>query len=106
MAAVNVAHQKSNGVNGHATSAICSLEDFLDHPLDYIIVGERKAGLVLAARLSENSNIHVGVLEAGQNGLGNMLVSLHALFSKLLSNPNYYWMLKLVPEVGQSLPRP
>lgn len=89
MAAVNVAHEKSNGVNGHATSAICSLEDFLDHPLDYIIVGEGTAWLVLAARLSENPNIHVGVLEAGQNRLGNMLVSLPASFSKLLSNPNY-----------------
>lgn len=106
MAAVNVAHEKSIGGNGHATSAICSLEYFLDHPLEYIIVGEGTAGLVLAARLSENSNIHVGVLEAGQNRVGNMLVSLPALFSKLLSNPNYNWMLKLVPQVGQSLPRP
>lgn len=106
MAAGNVAHEKSSAVKGQATSAICSLEAFLGHPFDYIIVWGGTAGLVLAARLSENPNVHVGVLEAGQNRLGDMLVSVPALFSKLLGNPDYDWMLKTVPQVGQGLFRP
>lgn len=103
MAATNGASEQSNGVNGHAASAICSLEDFQSHSFDYLIVGGGTAGLVLAARLTENPNIHVGVLEAGQNGLGDMLVSVPALFTKMFGNPDYDWNLKTVPQVGQVL---
>lgn len=105
MAAASVAHDKEKGVDGHAASAICSFEDFLSHSFDYLIVGGGTAGLVLAARLTENPNVHVGVLEAVQNRLGDMLVSVPALFTKLHGNQDYNWMLKTVPQVGQILSR-
>lgn len=37
---------------------------------DYLVVGAGTGGLALASRLSENSSIRVGVLEAGESALG------------------------------------
>lgn len=45
---------------------IVSLKEFLSRPLDYLIVGGGTAGLCLAARLSEDRDTIVGVLEAGE----------------------------------------
>lgn len=45
---------------------IVSLKEFLSRPLDYLIVGGGTAGLCLAARLSEDRDAIVGVLEAGE----------------------------------------
>ena len=42
-----------------------SAKDFAARAFDYLIVGGGTAGLVVAARLSENPLIQVGVLEAG-----------------------------------------
>jgi choline dehydrogenase len=36
---------------------------------DYVIIGGGTAGLVLAARLTENPDVQVAVLEAGENRL-------------------------------------
>jgi choline dehydrogenase-like flavoprotein len=36
---------------------------------DYVIIGGGTAGLVLASRLTEDSAIHVAVLEAGEKRL-------------------------------------
>ncbi|KAK7043026.1 hypothetical protein VNI00_008764 [Paramarasmius palmivorus] len=38
---------------------------------DYVIVGGGTAGLTVAARLTENTNVKVAVLEAGGTGIGN-----------------------------------
>ena len=44
---------------------------------DYMIVGGGTAGLVLAARLTEDPAVHVAVLEAGEKRLD---VGLHPRF--------------------------
>ena len=65
----------TSGANGHASSAICaSAHEFLNHKYDFVIVGGGTAGLTIAARLTENPDVHVGVLEAGPNKLGDVLV--------------------------------
>ena len=44
--------------------ALCSVEEFLKHEYDFVVIGGGTAGLVVAARLTENPNVRVGVLEA------------------------------------------
>lgn len=55
-----------NDLNGNSSSASCSVDEFISHPFDYVIIGGGTAGLCLAARLREDPNVHVGVLEAGE----------------------------------------
>jgi choline dehydrogenase len=53
-----------------------SPEEFASKKYDFVIIGGGTAGLTLAARLTEDRNITVGVIEAGQNRLAdpNILV--------------------------------
>jgi hypothetical protein len=86
-------------VNGAAPSAICSSpQEFVDRHYDYLIVGGGTAGLVLAARLTENPQVHVGVVEAGKNRLDDIHVSIPSLFTKTMWNPEYDWMLESIPQ--------
>lgn len=89
----------ARGVNGHENSSICSLDEFLRHSYDFLIVGGGSAGLVLAARLSEEPNILVGVLEAGKNKMADPLVRTPAAFMKMVGNPEYDWNFKSIPQV-------
>lgn len=94
-----------NGVNGHTNGVhlpalSTSAEDFNRHGYDYVIVGGGTAGLAVAARLTENSDVTVGVLEAGSNKLGDMLVDCPAMFLQMFSNPEYDWQHMTVPQVG------
>ena len=79
------------------TSAIA---DFLQDTFDFLIIGGGTAGLVLAARLSENPNVRVGVIEAGLSGLGDPKVELPTGASMMLNNPDYDWNFRSVPQVG------
>lgn len=94
----------TDGVNGHANEARLpalseSAEDFLSHKYDYIVVGGGTAGLVVAARLTENPDVTVGVLEAGKNRLGDMLIDCPGLFLQMFNDTNYDWAFKTEPQV-------
>ena len=98
----------TNGSNGEASSsalpALCtSADQFLAHTYDYVIVGGGTAGLVVAARLTENPDVTVGVLEAGGNKLGDIMVDCPALFLQMFSKPEYDWAFHTVPQVWRSL---
>jgi len=90
--------------NGPQYPALCtSAEDFRSHSYHYIIVGGGTAGLAIAARLTENPDISVGVLEAGKNKLNDMLVDVPFMFPQMLNHPEYDWQMKSVPQVCKEI---
>ena len=93
----------SNGVNGHGASALCSLDEFLAQQYDYIIIGGGTAGLVVAARLTEDQNVTVGVLEAGGNKLDDKSVLTPTLFPTLVGRKEYDWLWESIPQVGLAI---
>jgi choline dehydrogenase-like flavoprotein len=77
-----------------------SIEDFMQREYDYVICGGGTAGLVVAARLTENPNITVAVLEAGGNGLDDPLIDAPNLFTRLYGKSQYDWDYKTTPQVS------
>lgn len=89
----------TNGANGNSLPALhSSAEEFLKHEYDFIICGGGTAGLVVAARLTENEDVSVGVLEAGENRLDDQLVDSPVMFMQTFNNPDYDWMINTVPQ--------
>ena len=80
--------------------AAMSVEDFTAKEYDYVICGGGTAGLVIAARLTEDPNVTVGILEAGGNGLNDILIDGPGLFSQTWGKPQYDWDFKTVPQVS------
>lgn len=66
----------------------------------YVVCGGGTAGLVIAARLSEDPNVSVAVLEAGGNGLNDILIDGPNLFTQLWGKPQYDWDYKTLPQEG------
>lgn len=76
-----------------------SVMDFTSKEYDYIIIGGGTAGLVVAARLTEDPSLTVGILEAGGNGLDDVLIDGPGLFTQLYGKSQYDWCFKTVPQV-------
>lgn len=101
----------TNGVNGHSPSALCSIDEFLSQDsYDYIVVGGGTAGLCVAARLTENPNVKVAVLEAGKNLMDDPQISTPSLYPTLIGREKYDWCYQSepVPTAGNktySMPR-
>ena len=66
---------------------------------DFIIVGGGCAGLVLAARLSEDENVKVLVLEAGEDLTADPRVNVPAMWPQL-QGTDTDWQFKTVPQVS------
>ncbi|CAE6481256.1 unnamed protein product [Rhizoctonia solani] len=78
----------------HSTSGA----DFSSQIFDYVVVGGGTAGLTVAARLSDNPKISVGVIEAGPYYENDPLINTPALAGQLQGNAKYDWMFKSVPQ--------
>ena len=64
---------------------------------DYVIVGAGSAGCVLAARLSEDPNISVILIEAGGHD-ARLSVQVPGGFIRTMVNPKINWMYQTEPE--------
>ena len=97
----NETNGQPNSVNGNSKSALCSVDEFFAQSYDYLIIGGGTAGLCVAARLTEDPNVTVGVLEGGENRLDDKNVLTPSLFPTLPGRPDYDWMMESVPQVSQ-----
>jgi hypothetical protein len=89
---------EQNGAAGQTPT--CSVEEFSSTAFDYIVCGGGTAGLVIAARLSENPEVTVGVIEAGKYRIGDPLVDMPAALFQMFGDPEYDWCLHSAPQVG------
>ncbi|HXA21997.1 MAG TPA: GMC family oxidoreductase N-terminal domain-containing protein [Acetobacteraceae bacterium] len=75
---------------------------------DYVIVGAGTAGCVLAARLSEDPNTRVGLLEAGPMD-SHPFIHIPATVGAAIATPRINWRFMTVPQehlAGRSIPIP
>ena len=77
-------------------------EGFVGNSFDYLIVGGGTAGLAVAARLSENPDVTVGVVEAGAARLNDPSILTPAAFPTLVGHEEYDWLMKTVQQVRLS----
>ena len=101
MAATN-GTDDTKATNGAQMSAHVTVDEFIQQNYDYIICGGGTAGLTIAARLTENPDVTVGVIEAGANRMGDFLVDTPALFLQMFNKPEYDWAFKSTPQVTLS----
>lgn len=73
-------------------------EQARENTYDYIICGGGTAGLCLAARLSEDANTTVLVIEAGEANLNDPVILRPASYGAHFGNPAYEWGHKTVPQ--------
>jgi choline dehydrogenase-like flavoprotein len=75
---------------------------------DYVIVGAGTAGCVLAARLSEDPNTRVGLVEAGPMD-SHPFIHIPATVGAAIATPGINWRFMTVPQehlAGRSIPIP
>ncbi|KAG8162579.1 hypothetical protein KVR01_008344 [Diaporthe batatas] len=87
----------------HATPTMpptnITAEEFCNDPFDFLVVGGGTAGLAVAARLSEQSSLRVGVLEAGPEVEGNERVDVPGWFGTTLGT-DLDWQFETTAQAG------
>lgn len=74
-------------------------EKFTSIHFDCLIIGGGTAGLTLAARLTEDEDVTVGVLEAGRDHGEDYIVDTPGMFSASFGQDKYDWQFPTVPQV-------
>lgn len=68
-------------------------------PFDYVVVGSGSAGAIIAARLSEDRDTSVLLLEAGRRD-SHPFMLMPIAFPKVATSPAYTWPFESEPEPG------
>ncbi|MCJ1269005.1 hypothetical protein MMC22_008893 [Lobaria immixta] len=71
---------------------------FVATSFDYLVAGGGTAGLTLAARLTEDPKVTVGVIEAGLDRSTDPKVLTPGLATSLWDDPDYDWLFKTTPQ--------
>lgn len=79
---------------------IIELKDAMTRSFDYVIIGGGTAGLTLAAGLTENAEISVLVLEAGEEILNDPLINNIGQYGHSLGKKEFIWPMSTVPQVN------
>ncbi|KAF9461105.1 alcohol oxidase [Collybia nuda] len=77
---------------------VVTVKEFVSFKFDYLIVGGGTSGLALAARLSEDPNTIVGVVEAGGDVFHVPQVDIPGMMGSLIANSTYDWTFLSVPQ--------
>ena len=72
-------------------------DEFVSHNFDYLVIGGGTAGLVVAARLSEDESITVGVLEAGGAPGDISAISVPGRFGEGIGT-DVDWQFETIPQ--------
>ena len=73
--------------------------EFAKRDFDFLIVGGGTAGLAVAARLSEESNLTVGVMEAGPAVFGHDAIDIPGNYGQTLGT-DLDWQFSTTPQPG------
>ncbi|KAL4786872.1 hypothetical protein BJX76DRAFT_354684 [Aspergillus varians] len=90
------------GSASHADSPVASVEEFTQTAFDFIICGGGTAGCAIAARLTEDPNVTVGMVEAGKYRIGDALIDTPAAFTRMFEDPQYDWCFYTAPQPGNN----
>jgi len=71
-----------------------------NHSFDFVVIGGGLAGLVIAARLAEDPDVTVGVLEAGQDVSQSLNTKVPGFASRDFANSEVTWKFFSTPQPG------
>ncbi len=83
----------TNEVDGTSSNALCTVDEFVSQQYDFVVVGGGTAGLCVAARLTEDPNISVAVLEAGENRMDDPKVSTPAFYPTMVGRHSRHLLI-------------
>ncbi|KAG8949735.1 hypothetical protein FRC04_008275 [Tulasnella sp. 424] len=87
------AHLEARGI-------VTSPETFAATSFDFVVVGGGTAGLTVAARLAEEGDWTIGVIEAGQYRPNDALIDVPKNFGAAVGNADYDWLYATVPQTN------
>lgn len=73
--------------------------DFANRTFDYLVIGGGTAGLCVAARLSEDVDVTVGIIEAGSLRLGDKAVDVPGRYGEGIGS-EFDWQYETTPQPG------